>query len=39
MKPPTSGFFHSRRRFEYRLLARGALVSNVGGWVQVSAED
>ncbi len=34
MKPPASGFFQSRRGFNYRLWAGGAFVSNIGVWVQ-----
>jgi MFS family permease len=39
MKPPGAGIFRSLRGFNYRLWAAGALVSNVGTWMQRTAQD
>ncbi|WP_342586544.1 MFS transporter [Methylocystis bryophila] len=39
MKAPFSGVFRSLRGFNYRLWAGGAFVSNVGAWVQRTAQD
>jgi MFS family permease len=36
---PTTGAFRSLRTFNYRLWAVGALVSNVGTWMQRTAQD
>jgi MFS family permease len=36
---PSSGTFRSLRTFNYRLWAAGALVSNVGTWMQRTAQD
>jgi len=34
-----AGMFRSLRRFNYRVWAAGALVSNIGTWVQRTAQD
>jgi MFS family permease len=39
MKAPSSGVFRSLRSFNYRLWAGGALVSNIGTWMQRTAQD
>jgi MFS family permease len=39
MKPPGSGTFRSLRSFNFRLWTAGALVSNVGTWMQRVAQD
>jgi MFS family permease len=39
MKAPSAGVFRSLRRFNYRIWAAGAFVSNVGTWVQRTAQD
>jgi MFS family permease len=39
MKAPVSGAFRSLRGFNYRLWFAGAFVSNVGTWVQRTAQD
>lgn len=39
MKARASGVFRSLRGFNYRLWAAGAFVSNVGTWVQGTAQD
>ena len=39
MKTPFMGVFRSLRSFNYRLWAVGALVSNVGTWMQGTAQD
>lgn len=39
MKAPLAGVFRSLRGFNYRLWAGGAFVSNVGTWVQRTAQD
>ncbi|CAJ0991621.1 Enterobactin exporter EntS [Sodalis praecaptivus] len=39
MNPPTSGVFRSLRLYNYRLWAAGALVSNLGTWMQNTGED
>ncbi|MBV8566159.1 MAG: MFS transporter [Methylobacteriaceae bacterium] len=39
MKAPVSGAFRSLRSFNYRLWFAGAFVSNVGTWVQRTAQD
>lgn len=36
---PTTGVFRSLRVFNYRLWAAGSLVSNVGTWMQRTAQD
>ncbi len=36
---PVGGFFRSLRGFNYRLWVGGAFVSNVGTWVQRTAQD
>jgi MFS family permease len=36
---PTAGAFRSLRTFNYRIWAVGALVSNVGTWMQRTAQD
>jgi MFS family permease len=36
---PTTGAFRSLRTFNYRIWAIGALVSNVGTWMQRTAQD
>jgi hypothetical protein len=37
--PATSGAFRSLRNRNYRLWAAGAFVSNVGTWMQRTAQD
>lgn len=37
--PATSGMFHSLRIYNYRLWAAGALVSNLGTWMQRIGQD
>jgi MFS family permease len=39
MKAPFTGVFRSLRGFNYRVWAAGAFVSNVGTWVQRTAQD
>jgi MFS family permease len=39
MKNPVSGTFRSLRSFNFRLWTTGALVSNVGTWMQRVAQD
>jgi MFS family permease len=39
MSAPTTGVFRSLRSFNYRVWAAGALVSNVGTWMQRMAQD
>ena len=39
MKNPVSGTFRSLRSFNFRLWTAGALVSNVGTWMQRVAQD
>lgn len=39
MKAPTWGAFRSLRSFNYRVWVGGAFVSNVGTWVQRTAQD
>ena len=39
MKAPFTGAFRSLRGFNYRVWAAGASVSNVGTWVQRTAQD
>ena len=39
MTAPSRGVFRSLRRFNYRVWTGGALVSNVGTWVQRTAQD
>lgn len=39
MTPSTSGTFRSLRSFNFRLWTAGALVSNVGTWMQRIAQD
>ena len=39
MKPPFAGIFRSLRSFNYRVWVAGAFVSNVGTWVQRTAQD
>ncbi|UEP25005.1 MFS transporter [Burkholderia ambifaria] len=39
MSVPAAGVFRSLRSFNYRVWAAGALVSNVGTWVQRTAQD
>jgi MFS family permease len=39
MKNPVSGIFSSLRSFNFRLWTAGALVSNVGTWMQRVAQD
>jgi MFS family permease len=39
MKAPGSGVFRSLRGFNYRVWIAGAFVSNVGTWVQRTAQD
>ena len=36
---PNTGTFRSLRGFNYRMWAAGALVSNVGTWMQRTAQD
>jgi MFS family permease len=39
VKAPISGVFRSLRSFNYRVWVAGAFVSNVGTWVQRTAQD
>jgi MFS family permease len=39
MNAPATGTFRSLRSFNYRVWAAGAFVSNVGTWVQRTAQD
>ena len=39
MTAPVLGVFRSLRTYNYRLWAAGALVSNVGAWMQGTAQD
>src|SRR5579871_2601223 len=39
MKPPFAGIFRSLRGFNYRVWVTGAFVSNVGTWIQRTAQD
>jgi MFS family permease len=39
MKAPVSGVFRSLRSFNYRTWVAGAFVSNIGTWVQRTAQD
>ena len=39
MKAPFAGVFRSLRGFNYRVWAAGAFVSNIGTWVQRTAQD
>ena len=39
MKAPFSGVFRSLRSFNYRVWVAGAFVSNIGTWVQRTAQD
>jgi MFS family permease len=39
MRAPVSGVFRSLRSFNYRVWVAGAFVSNVGTWVQRTAQD
>ncbi|MDR2711316.1 MAG: MFS transporter [Burkholderiales bacterium] len=39
MRPPTPGVFRSLRSFNYRVWAAGAFVSNIGTWVQRTAQS
>ena len=39
MKAPVSGAFRSLRSFNYRVWAIGSLVSNIGTWIQRTAQD
>ena len=39
MKAPVAGVFRSLRSFNYRVWVAGAFVSNVGTWVQRTAQD
>lgn len=39
MSPPATGVFRSLRNVNYRIWAAGALVSNVGTWMQRTAQD
>ena len=39
MKAPVSGVFRSLRGFNYRVWVAGAFVSNVGTWMQRTAQD
>ncbi|HWW80944.1 MAG TPA: MFS transporter [Steroidobacteraceae bacterium] len=39
MSGPTTGAFRSLRTFNYRIWAIGALVSNIGTWMQRTAQD
>ncbi len=39
MRPPLAGVFRSLRGFNYRVWAAGAFVSNIGTWVQRTAQD
>ena len=39
MKTPASGVFRAMRSFNYRVWTAGALVSNIGTWMQRVAQD
>jgi hypothetical protein len=39
MKAPSEGVFRSLRGFNYRVWVAGAFVSNIGTWVQRTAQD
>ncbi|MBL6616063.1 MAG: MFS transporter [Reyranella sp.] len=39
MRPPFAGTFRSLKGFNYRVWAAGAFVSNIGTWVQRTAQD
>jgi len=39
MSVPASGFFRSLRSYNYRVWSAGALVSNIGTWMQRTAQD
>src|SRR5580658_2092235 len=39
MKNPVTGAFRALSRFNYRMWAAGALVSNIGTWMQRIAQD
>lgn len=39
MSPPATGVFRSLKNVNYRVWAAGALVSNVGTWMQRTAQD
>lgn len=39
MSAATTGVFRSLRNFNYRIWAAGALVSNIGTWMQRTAQD
>ncbi|KML43087.1 MFS transporter [Burkholderia cepacia] len=39
MSVPAAGVFRSLRSFNYRVWAIGALVSNIGTWIQRTAQD
>ena len=39
MSVPATGMFRSLRIFNYRVWAAGAFVSNIGTWVQRTAQD
>lgn len=39
MSPPATGVFRSLRNVNYRIWAAGALISNVGTWMQRTAQD
>ena len=39
MNAPGSGMFRSLRSFNYRLWVSGSFVSNIGTWVQRTAQD
>ena len=39
MRPPLAGVFRSLRGFNYRVWAAGAFVSNIGTWVQRTADE
>ena len=39
MSVPAAGVFRSLRRFNYRVWAIGSLVSNIGTWIQRTAQD
>jgi hypothetical protein len=39
MKNPVTGTFRSLRSFNFRLWTAGALISNIGTWMQRVAQD
>ncbi|MDI9682303.1 MFS transporter, partial [Burkholderia cenocepacia] len=39
MSVPAAGVFRSLRSFNYRVWAIGSLVSNIGTWIQRTAQD